>query len=141
MSDMTEGETNEVLKKFIRERLEYFKEHSGDVEKELYVILEGFNDAKEQIKELRTRAAEWKKKYETLNKELLCELRDPCGTIWEHATKLQKENDELQNRLSTLLKVSEGMKKALEKIGTHCKGMACGDIANSALAEFRALDA
>jgi len=36
----------------------------------------------------------WRIKYEQLNKELMCELRDPNGTIWEHAKSLQDKLDE-----------------------------------------------
>jgi hypothetical protein len=36
---------------------------------------------------------EWKKKFKDLNRELMCELRDPNGTIWEHARNLQKQLD------------------------------------------------
>lgn len=38
---------------------------------------------------------EWKKKFTDLNKDLCSELRDPNGTIWEYAEKLQKERDNL----------------------------------------------
>ena len=33
----------------------------------------------------------WKSRFKKLDKELMCELRDPNGTIWEHAKKLQDE--------------------------------------------------
>lgn len=33
----------------------------------------------------------WRGKYNDLNKALMAELRDPTGTIWEHAKKLQEE--------------------------------------------------
>jgi polyhydroxyalkanoate synthesis regulator phasin len=38
----------------------------------------------------------------TIEKELMCELRDPNGTIWECATALQKENDSLKERVAEL---------------------------------------
>ena len=51
-----------------------------------------------QVRELEAELAEkdkkrkeWENKYKKLNTELMCELADPCGTIWEHATKQQKE--------------------------------------------------
>lgn len=36
-----------------------------------------------------------KAKLATIHKELGCELRDPNGTIWEHAAKVEKERDAL----------------------------------------------
>lgn len=36
------------------------------------------------------------------NKSYGCELRDPSGTIWEHTTKLQKENTALIKRMRGL---------------------------------------
>lgn len=42
------------------------------------------------------------KKYKDLNTELMCELRDPSGTIWEHAEFLQKKNDELGEKLKAV---------------------------------------
>jgi hypothetical protein len=37
---------------------------------------------------------EWKAKYIQQNKDFGCELRDPNGTIWDHAKTLQRERDE-----------------------------------------------
>ncbi len=51
------------------------------------------------VKELTLERDDWKKKFQTLDKELKAELRDPNGTIWEHAAKLQEQADELQRRL------------------------------------------
>ena len=34
-----------------------------------------------------------------IEKELMAELRDPCGTIWEHAKRVQDENDRLKQQL------------------------------------------
>jgi nitrogen fixation protein FixH len=36
---------------------------------------------------------EWKAKFIQANKDYGFELRDPCGTIWDHAKKLQQERD------------------------------------------------
>jgi hypothetical protein len=44
--------------------------------------------------------AELKQKFVALNKELGCELMDPNGTIWEHAAKVQKENEELKRQIA-----------------------------------------
>ena len=37
-----------------------------------------------------------------LHNEFGCELRDPNGTIWEQAARLQKENEELRARVEEL---------------------------------------
>jgi chromosome segregation ATPase len=42
---------------------------------------------------------DWEQKYKTLNKELMSELRDPNGTIWEHAKFLQDKCAELEKKL------------------------------------------
>ena len=48
----------------------------------------------------------------TIEKELMCELRDPNGTIWEHAKRLQDENDALKSdRRRVLEEVLDAMKK------------------------------
>jgi len=44
---------------------------------------------------------EWKAKYIQQNKDLGCELRDPNGTIWDHAKTLQRELDEAREALRT----------------------------------------
>lgn len=38
-----------------------------------------------------------KKQIKQIHKDYGCEVRDPCGTIWEHAAKLEKENAELKS--------------------------------------------
>lgn len=37
-----------------------------------------------------------------LHKEFGCELRDPNGTIWEQAARLQRENEEFRARIEEL---------------------------------------
>lgn len=37
----------------------------------------------------------WKARFKMLNTELMCELRDPNGTIWDHAKTLQDQQDKL----------------------------------------------
>lgn len=37
-----------------------------------------------------------------MHKDYGCELRDPYGTIWEHAAKVRKENELLKKRLLEL---------------------------------------
>ena len=64
--------------------------------------------AREQA--LRDEVKELKDKYKKLNHELMCELRDPCGTIWEHAKKQQDKMDELK---AEHLKVLEAIKDLL----------------------------
>ena len=41
----------------------------------------------------------WRNLFKTLHHELNMELRNPNGTIWEYAKRLQDENDELKNRI------------------------------------------
>ena len=60
-----------------------------------------------QIASLTKERDDWKKQYKTLNHELMCELRDPCGTIWEHA---KKQQDEIASMTE---EVKKGMKQAL----------------------------
>ena len=43
---------------------------------------------------------EWKAKYIQQNKDLGCELRDPNGTIRDHAKTLQRERDEARGQLA-----------------------------------------
>jgi len=52
--------------------------------------------------ELGTELAEAKKKFKDLDNELMCELRDPAGTIWEHAKKQQDELDALRKMETAL---------------------------------------
>lgn len=64
----------------------------------------------------------WKEKFTTLNKELMCELRDPNGTICDVAKDLQKENEEMQavnKTLHDLMKTAEnrGVGKATIELG------------------------
>lgn len=61
------------------------------------------------MQECADRIAYWKKesrfykqKYLSLKKELEAELRDPYGTIWEYAKKLQDENDGLRKQLNRI---------------------------------------
>lgn len=101
---------------------------------EEFVCLECFKDVKElrtrlevanlgadkladEIVRLRTRVAELEKRIVCTE----CGSTDlVCGKGW------QKERNELQNRLSTLLKASEGMEKALEKVAVEwMSGIGC----------------
>lgn len=44
-----------------------------------------------------------------IEKELMCELRDPCGTIWEHAKMLQDKLEKQQAEHKALMKKIEKM--------------------------------
>lgn len=44
----------------------------------------------------------WKSKFIQQNKDLGCEQMDPNGTIWDHAKKLQEENERLREALALL---------------------------------------
>lgn len=65
---------------------------------------------------LKQHSEEWKKKYETLNKELMCELRDPCGTIWEHAKVQQDKIQDLERHLQAETKVADGYHRELVEL-------------------------
>jgi hypothetical protein len=47
-----------------------------------------------------------------IEKELMCELRDPCGTIWEHA---KKQQDKMDSMKAEHLKVLEAILAELMK--------------------------
>ena len=49
--------------------------------------------------QLRARVTTLEQRILDDNKAFGCELRDPNGTIWEHADKLQKENADLRQSL------------------------------------------
>jgi len=66
--------------------------------------------------------AEQKQKFKDLNKELGCELRDPNGTIWEHAAKIQANFTELQ-RVAKELAWSSLPTKALAAYNNLPKGV------------------
>lgn len=55
-----------------------------------------------RIEELERERDEWKAKFIQQNKDLGCELRDPNGTIWDHAASLEHERDELIHAASAL---------------------------------------
>jgi hypothetical protein len=51
---------------------------------------------------------EWKAKFLQQNKDLGCELRDPNGTIWDHAKTLQRERDEARAESIRWMSIAEG---------------------------------
>jgi hypothetical protein len=57
---------------------------------------------------------EWKTKFKDLNRALMCELRDPNGTIWEHARNLQSQLDNAVLALGSTLD-PEQIKKLINK--------------------------
>jgi len=61
---------------------------------------------------------DWKSKFIQQNKDLCCENMDPNGTIWDHAKRLQAENERLR--------------EALKDIIHHAKYAHCGMITNIA---------
>jgi hypothetical protein len=52
------------------------------------------------MEKLERERDEWKEKYIQQNKDLGCELRDPNGTIWDHAKTLQSEVEYLKSQLT-----------------------------------------
>lgn len=71
--------------------------HNGD---EAHALVELLTD-------LERERDEWKAKFIQQNKDLGCEMMDPGGTIWEHASKLQTENAALQDQLDTALRLGK----------------------------------
>lgn len=80
---------NDLLEKLLKERGEVCERNAP----ESWVKL---------ARNLEREMNDWREKYTTLNRELCAELRDPNGTIWEHAERLQKENDELKSRIAAI---------------------------------------
>ncbi len=75
-------------------------------------------DLAELCRKLERERDEWKAKFLQQNKDLGCELRDPNGTIWDHAKTLQRERDEAREKLKwrmhwveTLRRVGRKLKK------------------------------
>ena len=56
--------------------------------------------SQEFARRLERERDEWKAKYIQQNKDLGCELRDPNGTIWDHAKTLQSEVEHLKSQLT-----------------------------------------
>ena len=67
--------------------------NAGDALNEAFFRIQKLEAELAQVKAERK---EWKTKFKDLDRALACELRDPCGTIWEHAKKLQDNNDALR---------------------------------------------
>jgi hypothetical protein len=63
---------------------------------------------------------DWEKKYKDLNTELMCELRDPNGTIWEHAKRLQDQLEELQENFN-VIKCLDTRYKTLESENSNLR--------------------
>lgn len=70
----------------------------------MYLLANGkLGTAEDKIKELTEQREEWKEKFKTLDRELKAELRDPNGTIWEHAASLQKQVDKAAKLLGHVM--------------------------------------
>jgi hypothetical protein len=71
------------------------------------------------VRKLERERDEWKAKYIQQNKDLGCELRDPNGTIWDHAKTLQRERDEAREEtIRTREFMDYGFAKAQEELAT-----------------------
>ena len=51
------------------------------------------------IREAADRIEQLETSIKQIHKDYGCEIRDPCGTIWEYASRLEKENAELKSRI------------------------------------------
>ena len=56
-----------------------------------------------ELAEMTKQRDEWKEKFIQQNKDLGCELRDPNGTIWDHAKNLERQRDSMQAALTKAL--------------------------------------
>jgi hypothetical protein len=63
---------------------------------------------------------EWKSKYIQQNKDLGCELRDPNGTIWDHAKTLQRERDEARAEMIRWMSIAEGRGRTDDEEESDC---------------------
>lgn len=68
---------------------------ANDIQSDDGVANAAIREAADRIEQLET-------SIKQIHKEYGCEIRDPCGTIWEYAAKLQKENAELKSRVDLL---------------------------------------
>jgi hypothetical protein len=64
------------------------------------IHIDGDGVPTEFARQLERERDEWKAKYIQQNKDLGCELRDPNGTIWDHAKTLQSEVEHLKSQLT-----------------------------------------
>lgn len=56
-------------------------------------------DLRDELERTKADRDNWCRKFVDLNKELGFELCDPCGTIWTHAAKMQKELEEAKQEV------------------------------------------
>lgn len=76
----------------------------------------------------------WKARFKKLDKELMCELRDPNGTIWDHAKNLQDERDKFKEeaikgfKLETDVRWWQQMRP--EEMRLRCGELSAQDIRN-----------
>jgi hypothetical protein len=54
------------------------------------------------IAEAADRIEELAKEIKQIHKDYGCEVRDPCGTIWQHAAKVQAERDKYKSAVERL---------------------------------------
>ena len=74
---------------------------------------------KETNAQLKRELDEWKAKYIQQNKDLGCELRDPNGTIWDHAKTLQRERDEARAEMIRWMSIAEGRGRTDETLSNQ----------------------
>jgi hypothetical protein len=104
-----------------------------------------------ELAEAKADAASWKKKFKDLDHSLMCELRDPNGTIWECAKALQDERDQLRASVAELeqdkavlnyalgfIVKHGGMTHDTELGPIHCDGFWCAEQARAAIYSARA---
>jgi predicted nucleic acid-binding Zn-ribbon protein len=72
----------------------------------IYIVkskrVDNAEDDSKIISSLTADVKHWKDKYNELNHSLMCELKDPNGTIWEYARKQQDAMDKLKVEINHL---------------------------------------
>jgi hypothetical protein len=65
----------------------------------------------------------WKDKFKKLEAELMAEIRDPCGTIWEHTKKLQNEIDMHKASYKYQFDRAEAAEKEIKRLKKDLQGL------------------
>ena len=98
-----------------------------------------FRDAIRNIERELNEAKEWEKKFKDLDRSLMCELRDPNGTIWECAKTLQDERDALHSEATTLRAECERLRAEGDKDWRDARAQAVeNDALRARVAELEA---
>lgn len=95
----------------LERKIEYLKPmkvYAGTDDECRRVLEQKVRDLEEKLKEKDAEIKELKKKYKDLNDSLMAELRDPNGTIWEHAKSLQDQLDRYKRMFNRIKSICVG---------------------------------